>query len=51
MKGRRQSEEVIDGGKRRADADSRLLMMKSCVRRASVDPVNERENSSMRSHR
>lgn len=40
VKGKRQSEEVIDGGeKRRAGADSRLLMMKSCVRCASVDPL------------
>lgn len=39
VKGKRLSEEVIDGGKRRAGADSRLLMMKSCVRCASVDPL------------
>ena len=39
VKGKRHSKEVIDGGEKRADADSRLLTMKSCVRCASVDPL------------
>lgn len=37
--GKRRSQEVMDGGKRRAGADSRLLMMKSSVWCASVDPL------------
>lgn len=37
VKGRRQSEEVIQTKKRRASADNRLLMMKSCVQCTNVD--------------